>query len=109
MSRLWTIAAVYFAAWVFPSLFAKETRQILAISMLFEFIIIHSTAAAFSALASKSRGMRILQMSLFTAIYLLFVVPLSFIRGIFYFSAVGVSEIVIDRLFPGGWIAENST
>jgi hypothetical protein len=104
-------AAVFLTAWIAPALLGPETVKDLMLTMLIEFIVMHSSGfyAVISGLDGARRSSRLLMLSGLTCFYLLFVLAFSYGFGstwpILAFAWLFVSRfahIWIHPLQPAG-------
>jgi len=73
-------AAIFLTAWIAPTLLGPEVVKNLMLTMLIEFIVVHSSAfyAGISAAESVARVKRMLMLLGFAAFYMMFVVAFAF-------------------------------
>jgi hypothetical protein len=74
-----TTAAVYLTAWVAPSIVGAEAVRNLMLTMLIEFVVMHSGAfyGGISSVAKIGRATRVLMLTGLTAFYMMFVFAFS--------------------------------
>ena len=99
-------AAVFLTAWIAPTLLGPEVVKDLMLTMLIEFIVIHSSGfyAVISGLEGTRRGARLIMLTGLTCFYLLFVLAFSYGFGsiwpIFAFGWLFVSRFAHIWIHP---------
>ena len=73
-------AAIFLTAWIAPAVPGPEAVKNLMLTMLIEFIVVHSSAfyAGISATDAVARGKRMLMLLGFAAFYMMFIVAFAF-------------------------------
>ena len=76
-------AGIFLAAWIAPTLPGPEAVKNLMLTMLIEFIVVHSSAfyAGISVMDDVSRSKRMLMLLGFAAFYMMFIVAFAFAFG----------------------------